>query len=85
MLLTLTGAIGLTTVSCLHELLSAHFSHPDLLLVGPVPRQLHHPFLRTGTLRLFTVVPDRAPRVRPTRRGRRPCRARQGLAATSGR
>ncbi|WP_395358432.1 STAS domain-containing protein [Streptomyces sp. YH02] len=46
--------------SFLHELLSAHFSHPDPLLVGPVPRRLHHLFLRTGTLRLFTVVPDRA-------------------------
>ncbi|MFE4310352.1 MULTISPECIES: STAS domain-containing protein [unclassified Streptomyces] len=46
--------------SFLHELLSAHFSHPNLLLIGPIPRQLHHLFLRTGTLRLFTVVPDRA-------------------------
>ncbi|MET9725012.1 STAS domain-containing protein [Streptomyces zaomyceticus] len=46
--------------SFLHELLSAHFSHHSLLLVGPIPRQLHHLFLRTGTLRLFTVLPDRA-------------------------
>ncbi|MFG2899946.1 STAS domain-containing protein [Streptomyces zaomyceticus] len=46
--------------SFLHELLSAHFSHHHLLLVGPLPRQLHHLFLRTGTLRLFTVLPDRA-------------------------
>ncbi|MFJ8294913.1 STAS domain-containing protein [Streptomyces sp. NPDC094447] len=43
----------------LHELLTAHFSHRDLLLLGPVPRHLHHLFLRTGTLRLFAFVPDR--------------------------
>ncbi|MEU2078268.1 STAS domain-containing protein [Streptomyces sp. NPDC013489] len=46
--------------SFLHELLSAHFSHRDLLLIGPIPRPLHHLFLRTGTLRLFTVLPGRA-------------------------
>ncbi|MEU7700527.1 STAS domain-containing protein [Streptomyces sp. NPDC039028] len=45
----------------LHELLTAHFSHRDLLLLGPVPRHLHHLFLRTGTLRLFAFVPDRGP------------------------
>ncbi|MFF2307201.1 STAS domain-containing protein [Streptomyces sp. NPDC058128] len=44
----------------LHELLSAHFSHRELLLIGPIPLPLHHLFLRTGTLRLFTVLPDRA-------------------------
>ncbi|MFD3663721.1 STAS domain-containing protein [Streptomyces sp. NPDC058659] len=44
----------------LHELLSAHFSHHDVLLIGPMPRQLRHLFLLTGALRLFTVVPDRA-------------------------
>lgn len=46
--------------SFLHELLSAHFSHHHLLLVGPLPRQLHRLFQRTDTLRLFTVLPDRA-------------------------
>ncbi|MCX2185300.1 STAS domain-containing protein [Streptomyces sp. SKN60] len=52
--------IGFGDSSFLHELLTAHFAHGRLVLAGPVPRQLKQLFAMTGTLRLFTIVKDRA-------------------------
>ncbi|MET7758115.1 hypothetical protein ABZT27_25940 [Streptomyces sp. NPDC005389] len=40
--------------------LSAHHSRHDLFLIGRVPRRLRRLFPRTGTPRVFTVVPEGA-------------------------
>ncbi|MEU8618613.1 STAS domain-containing protein [Streptomyces sp. NPDC048623] len=52
--------IGFGDSSFLHELLTAHFADGRFVLAGPVPRQLKQLFAMTGTLRLFTIVKDRA-------------------------
>ncbi|MER7623123.1 STAS domain-containing protein [Streptomyces sp. NPDC126503] len=46
--------------SFLYELLTAHGSHPRLVLVGPLPSQLRRLFEITGTHRLFHFATDRA-------------------------
>ncbi|MET9953278.1 STAS domain-containing protein [Streptomyces sp. NPDC006339] len=46
--------------SFLHELVAAHFAGHRFVLAGPLPRQLRQLFALTGTLRLFTIVKDRA-------------------------
>ncbi|MEU1890804.1 STAS domain-containing protein [Streptomyces pristinaespiralis] len=51
--------VGFGDSSFLHELLAAHFSHPRLVLAGPIPHQLRHLFVLTGTLRLFHTVRSR--------------------------
>ncbi|MFI9003906.1 STAS domain-containing protein [Streptomyces sp. NPDC053541] len=52
--------IGFGDSSFLHELVTAHFANGSLVLTGPLPRQLKQLFTMTGTLRLFTIVQDRA-------------------------
>ncbi|MFE5297585.1 STAS domain-containing protein [Streptomyces sp. NPDC056632] len=52
--------VGFGDSSFLHELVTAHFAGPGLVLAGPVPRQLRQLFGMTGMLRLFTIVKDRA-------------------------
>ncbi|MFF5971244.1 STAS domain-containing protein [Streptomyces sp. NPDC012769] len=52
--------VGCGDSSFLHELVAAHFADHRLVPAGPFPRRLRRLFALTGTLRLFTIVKDRA-------------------------
>ena len=54
------GQVAFGDSSFLHALLSAGFPSRELVLIGPLPHHLRQLFLLTGSLRMFTVVPDRA-------------------------
>ncbi|MGW6393257.1 STAS domain-containing protein [Streptomyces sp. NPDC055103] len=53
------GQVAFGDSSFLHALLSAGFLPRELVLIGPIPHHLRQLFLLTGSLGMFTVVPDR--------------------------